>query len=480
MNIALGWLAVLAGFAGEPVPRVDGPSISYQFQVIELQGLQWREGAVTGLKPVTSRDGVTVWTAPVNFLQQLPPGAGKQILMAPRVTSLAQTPAHISTRRAKPFVTQVAWRGEGATPRETTETVREGITTTVSGRALDQGVLVQLVIEGTEVRSVHTVNAPDPSARNRVACVAEPSNVHNEAGPCCQSVTQCATQASCKDEMPNSGQAFCPESHCPKTVDDAAIRTSLPAREKETCCADDAAGAKHCQAAQASCGSEAKPTWTASPARSVRVQVPEIGHAEISGEWLIPRDEVLLVGFGPHTVADKDGKAVVRERLAMITAAEIAMPAVAPNSEPLALPRSAANIPHPAAPRLPQPSMPSRTLPQGVHADGTPAELPPLPDDKAEPAEESAEPRPSPQKHKERPKDAPDAKPAVPIDGKTTKAAFRLPKTFFKQTTAPAFGIPNLQFMMPLKPFELRLPFNQKLQLELIGRIVADFDTAEE
>jgi hypothetical protein len=38
--------------------------------------------------------------------------------------------------------------------------------------------------------------------------------------------------------------------------------------------------------------------------------------------------------------------------------------------------------------------------------------------------------------------------------------------------------LPNLQFMLPLKPFELKLPFNQKLELELIGRVVADPEAA--
>jgi hypothetical protein len=32
--------------------------------------------------------------------------------------------------------------------------------------------------------------------------------------------------------------------------------------------------------------------------------------------------------------------------------------------------------------------------------------------------------------------------------------------------------------MMPLKPFALKLPFNQKLELELIGRIVPDSEQA--
>ena len=46
--------------------------------------------------------------------------------------------------------------------------------------------------------------------------------------------------------------------------------------------------------------------------------------------------------------------------------------------------------------------MPSRTIPQGIHADGKPAELPPLPADEADDdsSSESAEPMPSPQTKK--------------------------------------------------------------------------------
>lgn len=64
MSIALQWLAVaLVGFAGTPDTKTDGSEIIYQFQVVEVQGLQWRETAGRGLKPVASRGGVTVWTA---------------------------------------------------------------------------------------------------------------------------------------------------------------------------------------------------------------------------------------------------------------------------------------------------------------------------------------------------------------------------------------------------------------------------------
>ena len=49
----------------------------------------------------------------------------------------------------------------------------------------------------------------------------------------------------------------------------------------------------------------------------------------------------------------------------------------------------------------------------------------------------------------------------------------------FKQAAFPQLTFPNLQFMMPLRPLALKLPFNQKLELELIGRVVADSDGAD-
>ncbi len=265
-------------------------------------------------------------------------------------------------------------------------------------------------------------------------------------------------------------------------------QSSLHTVSTEACCADDEANAAQCHPAQASASPRTgeKSTWV--PTRSAQVQVPEIGRAEISGEWLIPRDEVLLIGFGPHTVADKDGKAVVRERLALITAEEITLPKASADSEPLGLPlsipkvaRSAAGSPLP----LPTPALPSRSLPQGVNADGTPADLPPLPDDEKadQGASDSSEPRPSPQTRKPAKSAAPDAKPAAKpsasSDGKTSKAAFTLPMGLFKQVVLPQLAIPNLQFVMPLRPFAMKLPFNQKLELELIGRVVADSDGAD-
>ena len=67
------------------------------------------------------------------------------------------------------------------------------------------------------------------------------------------------------------------------------------------------------------------PRWRTSPsaahvAGKDALELPEIANQEILGEWLIPNGDCLLVSFGPYTVADKDGKAVTRERLAFIEA----------------------------------------------------------------------------------------------------------------------------------------------------------------
>ncbi|MGC8644513.1 MAG: hypothetical protein ACP5XB_32010, partial [Isosphaeraceae bacterium] len=396
-----------------------------------------------------------------------------------------------------------------------------------------------LVIEDTEVRSVHTLNLPEPGQPHVARAKLDGTDGGIGIGAQRISVKDFEPQTACPAEMPNSTQAFCPAA-C-RAADNAAgapikdletgarlynsgdmelaakhldaarmhqdrlkmeervvlnaylkdlhkyvgfstEQASAHATSKEPCCADDKACAAQCHLVAASCCSSEKPKRTAKPARFAQVQIPEIGRAEIAGEWLIPHDEVLLVGFGPHTVADKDGKAVVRELLAMVTATEISMPKVEADSEPLGLPRPLPKVARPTTTALPSPALPSRSLPQGFHADGTPAALPPLPeDDKVAPSpDESAEPRPSPQKHKAPSSKPPVVKPATPSDSKTTKATFLLPGSLFKQTAIPAIGIPNVQFMMPLKPFEIRLPFNQKLQLDLIGRVVADDQAAEE
>ncbi len=51
---------------------------------------------------------------------------------------------------------------------------------------------------------------------------------------------------------------------------------------------------------------------------NARVQVPVMVSGRAAGEWLIPTDGVLIVGLGPYSAADAQGKAVVRERIVVI------------------------------------------------------------------------------------------------------------------------------------------------------------------
>lgn len=146
---------------------------------------------------------------------------------------------------------------------------------------------------------------------------------------------------------------------------------------------------------------------------NVDVHVPEYAQSQVAGEWLIPNDGVLLVSLGAHTVADAKGKAVVRERLAVIAAQTVAMKgpaltAVMPgltmraNWTPVAPAAALPSIPMPA------PSVPSRSLPMGVTAGGVPGELPPLPEDLMPP---TALP------HSSEPCATPQTKPAAPPVG---------------------------------------------------------------
>jgi hypothetical protein len=122
-----------------------------------------------------------------------------------------------------------------------------------------------------------------------------------------------------------------------------------------------------------------------------------------------------------------------------------------------------------AQPPIAIPAIPSRSIPQGYHSDGRLADLPPLPPEEAEDAPpDSSEPRPSPQTKKSR-----QTQPKPAADSGTTQAGYTAPRfpaslpTVFLST--PSVG---LQFLIPLKPLSLRLPFNRKLEIEIFGRVV--------
>ena len=144
---------------------------------------------------------------------------------------------------------------------------------------------------------------------------------------------------------------------------------------------------------------------------AAEIKVPEIAKCEVSGEWLIPNDGVLVVSLGAYTTADDKGKAVVRERLALIEARVGVAAAATGMHTGLAVPahfESVLGVNAEFAPRrsagvpMPAPMVPSRSMPQPTDADGLPVPLPPLPEDVAPPTSmpESSEPCATPQTRK--------------------------------------------------------------------------------
>lgn len=216
-------------------------------------------------------------------------------------------------------------------------------------------------------------------------------------------------------------------------------------------------------------------------------QVPDVLTANVTGEWLIPKDGALLISTGAHTLPEGKKKSVVCERLVVIEAKPAPAPAAimppapypaggvpdlarfeafrrafpnlvlpdpaigrvaylvpAPGAiapQPAAAPMPAAGVlsPEPAAigtaalpahpravPAMPQ--VPSRALPRGQAPDGSAAPLPPLPDDEADAAsfeEESSEPRPTPQASPRPAK--PDDLARGDADGKPEPVVLRFP-----------------------------------------------------
>ncbi|MFO0953191.1 MAG: hypothetical protein U0835_18960 [Isosphaeraceae bacterium] len=126
----------------------------------------------------------------------------------------------------------------------------------------------------------------------------------------------------------------------------------------------------------------------------VKLEVPEVSHCSLGGEWLVPKKGVLLVSMCVSTVAGKDGKAEVRERLAVLEVQPVEpTPTASPAPTPLPVPAAApapvvAEAPRPVEPEvlpIPMPKaappVPSRMLPQPKDASGKPVALPPLPEE---------------------------------------------------------------------------------------------------
>jgi hypothetical protein len=478
MGFAIGSIAVaLAGIGATPPADREAAQICYTVRIIDAGGIGWREGVFTRLKPVTRQGAATVWTVSRDttkrLLADLVKNVNAEVRQAPRITAYAGAAATVFSRHNENLITKVAWDGNESAPKGTREPVRVGWHTTMVGRKLDQGILVKLVFEDTQIRAIHRVTATSEPQ----AFIGADKAAGLIAMYCGVADSACTDQPACGRATPKPSKT---------TVIACENRSEVvtdPCTEDQGCCPltfSELSRRRGIVAARISPVDGVKDRAV----ERVAIEVPEIGTQEVLGEWLIPHGEFLLVSFGVHTVADQQGKAVVNERLAIIGAEEVPCAGLDENlsGAPVPTPRALHELPAtplapapPAKVPMPAPPAPSRSMPQGYHADGTPANLPPLPEGEndADCSDSgSSEPKPSPQTKKPQP-----AKPAT--DPGASKAAFTPPRssTVFLPSVFLARPSVGFQFLLPLSPLSLKLPFNQRLEIEIYGRLVPNTES---
>jgi hypothetical protein len=385
MHVALGILAA-AVFAADSPTECAAPRVSYDVKFLEMSGLEWRSGLYLRLEPVSRQGAATVWTASSDVVPLLVQCA-KSCTNAPSQCADADAQAVFFDRSARKVVTEVKRAADGPVNHASyvgyapkVELEPEGVSTSISGRSLDQGVLAKVAMIDRQILAVH-----------------------------------------------------------PLVVSEA--------RESST-------------------GSKAEKM-------SVTLEVPEITGCEVAGEWLIPNDGVLVVSFGAHTTAEKDGKAKVCERLAVIAAK--------PSTDGAAM-RTGYTLPTVVAPRfhwsvptlpIPMPAMPSavvpsRSLPQAMSAGGAPTPLPPLPEEIAPPTAfpDSLEPCASPQsKDSKSGDDEPDAKTHDPVSRRASYDEESMSTNADSKVRAPAAAAGWLPVFM--KALYSKVPLSAHIDIEI-------------
>src|SRR5262249_16807871 len=146
-------------------------------------------------------------SAEKSIIQEITKSSANKIVQAPRVTAFSGVPATIQVRANRTFVTQVAWNGDENAASPTSEGVRVGWHTTLVGRKLDQGILVKMVFEDTEIRGVHKVSLnlhQNPEVKNTAELVSSVLRGEGKASGtlaiAMESTPLAATDAVNKDE----------------------------------------------------------------------------------------------------------------------------------------------------------------------------------------------------------------------------------------------------------------------------------------
>lgn len=342
-SLELPWLKRPSAVAA---PAGDESLIVFDVGAIQVEGLDWRAAIHGKAKVVSHQGGATVWTIEPGdlhpLLKEIRKTPGVRTLQAPRVSAFAEANATVFHASQRHYVAHLERIADGP-PRRAGSlafkpevgSIRDGFHAILSGRKLDQGVLVNAAVDETRLIALHTVSVRDGVTGEKTG--NGPTTVH------------------------------------------------------------------------------------------AQYQVPEVAASKVEGEWLIPKEGALLIALGAHSEPGEAGEnAKVVERLLVIRAESPAprgnasrpfawsvqkrdpgfRPAgfepTAPAPLGVSVPAAHVVAPIPAARAigLPAPPLPERAIPQPILPDGSPADLPPLPDDQTHPASNeapTAEPAPSPQ-----------------------------------------------------------------------------------
>ncbi len=324
MAMATGLLALaILGAEGPTAPGGGGETINYQVRVASLDGLAWRTSAYARLRPVARQGSATVWTADRALAARLA-GSAVEVTVTPKCSLAAE--ATIGRQSSTYFVEHCERVADGPINGASSVAWKPEV-----GR-VDEGFRSQISGRRLDQGILARVSLEETHVKA--------IHVYDQA-----ETVQATDQIGVDFDWKPAGAAG------------PGPRMNLIV-------------------------SKGQPTKVA-----CRVQVPEVSQSRVEGEWLIPHDGVLLVSLGVETVADDKGKAIVRDRVAIVefnapTAPE-ACPrddrAATPSPDPVTL-APAADAPPVVVGALPMPALLERSLPQGFDPKGEPVELPPLPE----------------------------------------------------------------------------------------------------
>ncbi len=449
-------LALALATAATP-PTATG-EIRYEISFLNSRGFNWRGAVFAEMKPIAKHGEVTVWSCSRETMARLLSAASKDTrtsyLQAPRITGEAGKVVHAQSRGNQSFVTRASWTGSEA--KLESETVRIGWMATLVGRKIDQGILVRAAFESSDLLGVHHVKAS-----------ARPSDSAGRGDQARSAFVQLDVPEVATSDV--EGEWLVGPDEC--LAVSFGVHTTAEASGKAVMCEQMLFVRAHEMAAHErleDARHKAKPA-------ELSMSQPEMKVLEMDAKRLVIRPA--------RTWSPLAG--VVNERKMVpppvpIAAAPVLTP---PPSAPLAAPEPPVFLhtspgaqaafapsrgiepPHAAVP----PPAPSRSIPQGVHPDGKLAPLPPLPDEAIDDDDTSSDPRPSPQKHRP---DTPEAGHVPAKDLGTSRTGYNQLQPFFPAAN-PAGQVPvRFQFLLPIKPFSLRLPFDQRLEIEVVGKIV--------